>query len=169
MAALFSAAELLNIAIREEVTGATYYRALAKKAESAELRDFALKTAEMEDEHAARFRTLLETIGEYKPMGESYSGEYEEYLSYLIEGRIFPMGEEGEALAARQESDKQAVETAVEIEKNTLLLYQELVRFVPEKDRTVLQGIMDEERLHLLQFAMFKVGTRLGARCGPSQ
>ena len=156
MPELFSAAELVNIAIREEVTGATFYRALAKKTDCAALKDFAAKTAEMEDEHAEKFRKLLETIGDYEPAGESYAGEYEEYMSYLIEGRIFPMGEQGEALAARQESDRQAVETAAEMEKNTLLLYQELIRFVREKDRSILQGIMDEERTHLLQFTKFK-------------
>ena len=169
MPELFSASELVNIAIREEVTGATYYRAVAEKTGSPELRDFALKTATMEDEHADKFRKLLQTIGDYAPVGESYPGEYEEYVSYLIEGRIFPMGEEGEALAARQESDKQAVETAAEMEKNTLLLYQELVRFVPEKQRPILQEIMDEERLHLLQFTKFKVQGRMAARFGPSE
>ena len=156
MPELFSAAELVNIAIREEVTGATFYRALAKKTDSAKLKDFALKTADMEDEHAEKFRKLLSEISDYAPSGESYAGEYEEYISYLIGGRIFPMGEEAEALAARQESDLQAVETAAEMEKNTLLLYQELMRFVRDKDHAILQGIMDEERTHLLQFTKFK-------------
>jgi len=157
MPELFSASELINIAIREEVTGATYYRALARKAKSEKLRKFALDVAKMEDEHAEKFRKLLSEVKNYAPVGESYSGEYEEYIAYLIEGRIFPMGEEGEKLAARQKSDQQACETAAEMEKNTLLLYQELLRFVPERDRPLLQSIMDEERLHLLQFTRCKL------------
>lgn len=159
MSALFSAAELVNIAIREEVTGATYYRALANRTGSPELKDFAMKTAAMEDEHAERFRKLLDAAGDYRPTGESYTGEYQEYLAYLIEGRIFPMGQEGEALAARQESDAQAVATAADMEKNTLLLYEELARFVPEKDRGLVEQIMDEERLHLLQFTKFRAAS----------
>jgi len=156
MAQLFSASELINIAIREEATGGTYYRAVAKRAESEDLRSFALQVADMEDAHAEKFRKLLAEVGEYQPVGEQYPGEYQEYLAYLIEGRIFPMGEQGEELAARQESDLQAVETAAEMEKNTLLLYQELLRFVPERDHALLQGIMDEERMHLMQFTKFK-------------
>jgi len=145
MANLFSASELLNIAIREEVNGAAFYRALAAETGSAPLKNFAEKTAEMEDDHAEKFRNLLAEAGEYQPP-ESYEGEYEEYLSYLVEGRIFPLGEEGAALAAEQESDFEAVETAAEMEKNTLLLYQELIQFVPDSQQDILQSIMDEER-----------------------
>ena len=158
MASLFSASELINIAIREEVTGGTYYRAVAERAASDELSRFALETADMEDAHAEKFRKLLVEVGDYKPVGEQYEGEYQDYLAYLLEGRIFPMGEQGEELAARQESDLAAVETAAEMEKNTLLLYQELLRFIPENQRPLLEGIMDEERRHLMMFTKFKEG-----------
>ena len=156
MPELFSAAELINIAIREEVTGATYYRTLAEKTESEALEEFATEVAEMEDVHAEKFRNLLEEVGDYTPTGEQYMGEYQEYLEYLLEGRIFPMGEEGRELAEKQESEEEAIETARDLEKNTLLLYQEMVQFVPESQRPVLQGIMDEERLHLTKFTKFK-------------
>jgi rubrerythrin len=153
---LFSAAEMLNIAVREEVTGATFYRALADKTRSEELKQFALQTADMEDKHAERFRKLLAKVGHYKPAAESYEGEYAEYLAYLVEGRIFPVGADAQQMAAKMKNDREAVETAAEMEKNTLVLYQELMRFVPKKDQAVLQEIMDEERIHLLQFTKFK-------------
>ena len=155
MADLFSASELINIAIREEVNAASYYRALAEKSEWPELADFALGVAQMEDQHAEQFRKLLQCTGDRAPAGESYAGQYQEYISYLIAGRIFPIGQEGEEMARRQESDRQAIKTAAEMEKNTLLLYQELIRFVPQKDRPILDAIMDEERQHLLQFTKF--------------
>jgi rubrerythrin len=155
---LFAASELINIAIREETTGAAYYRAVAKKTKSKQLKDFAAKVAKMEDEHAAKFRKLLQKAGDYRPVGEQYDGEYQEYIAYLVEGRIFPMGQDAEKMAAAQESDRQAVETAAQMEKNTLLLYQELLQFVPENERPVLKDIMDEERMHLVQFTKFKQG-----------
>jgi len=156
MADLFAAGELINIAIREEVTGAAFYRALADQTDSEELESFARKVAEMEDDHAEKFRKLLEEVGDYTPVAEQYEGEYGEYLSYLIGGRIFPMGDEAKKMAAAQKTDRDAVEAAAEMEKNTLLLYQELLAFVPEKNHDVLRQIMDEERLHLLQFTRFK-------------
>ncbi len=158
MANLFSASELINIAIREEVTGGTYYRAIAERAVTDELKEFALETADMEDAHAEKFRKLLAEVGDYKPVGEQYEGEYQDYLAYLLEGRIFPLGADGVALAERQENDLAAVETAAEMEKNTLLLYQELLRFVPQRQQDVLEAIMDEERQHLMMFTRFKEG-----------
>ena len=156
MPTLFSPWELVNVAIREEHTGATFYRALARRTDSAKLSEFALRVAEMENEHESKFKELLQEVGGERPPAESYPGEYEDYLAYLIEGRIFPMGEEGEALAARQASDEEAVRTAMEMERNTLLLYMELIRFVPESQRDVLEAIMDEERQHLTDFAKYK-------------
>ena len=154
---LFAASELINLAIREETTGAAYYRAVARKTKSKQLKDFATKVARMEDDHAAKFRKLLQKVGDYKPVGEQYDGEYQEYIAYLVEGRIFPVGQDAEKMAAAQESDCQALETAVQMEKNTLLLYQELIQFVPEGERAVLKDVMDEERMHLVQFTKLKV------------
>ncbi|MHC4479487.1 MAG: ferritin family protein [Planctomycetota bacterium] len=153
---LFSVRELIDLAIREERTGATFYRALAEQTDSEELRDFALEVAGMEDEHEQKFAQLLESVGEYEPAGESYGGEYESYLSYLVEGRIFPTGKDGQEMARRQASDQEAVETAMEMERNTLLFYHEMMRFVPVNDRHLLREIIDEERQHVTDFAKYK-------------
>ena len=59
MACLFSAPQLLNVAIREEHTGAAFYKALAHQTDSPELREFALKVAQMEEEHEREFKALL--------------------------------------------------------------------------------------------------------------
>jgi rubrerythrin len=153
---LFSAKELIEVAIREERTGAIYYRTLAEATESDELAKFAWATAKMEDEHEAKFKALLETVGEYRPAGESYEGEYESYMSYLLEGRIFPAGQDGVELARRQANDKEAVETAMELERNTLLFYHEMTQFVPEQHRALLDGIIAEERQHVTDLARYR-------------
>ena len=153
---LFSAKELIEVAVREEQTGAIYYRALAEATESEELAEFARAVAKMEDDHEAKFRALLESVGEYEPTGESYAGEYESYMSYLLEGRIFPAGQDGVELARQQADDKAAVETAMELERNTLLFYHEMIQFVPEQHRAMLDGIIAEERQHVTDLAKYR-------------
>lgn len=155
MPELFSVAELINVAIREEQTGATYYRALAEAAESEELHDFALEVAEMEDEHEQKFKDLRERVGDYEPVGD-YEDEYTDYMEYMCRGRIFPADREGQELARQQESEQQAIETAMEMERNTLLFYHELLPFVPEEDRELLDDIIAEERQHVTDFAKYK-------------
>ena len=152
---LFSAKELIEVAVREEHTGAVYYRALAEATESEELAEFARAVAKMEDDHEAKFRAMLEDVGEYEPAGESYTGEYESYMAYLLEGRIFPAGQDGVELARRQTDDKAAVETAMELERNTLLFYHEMVQFVPEQNRAMLDSIIAEERQHVTDLAKY--------------
>ncbi len=153
---LFSVRELVEVAIQEEQTGATFYRALAESTDSAELEEFALEVAEMEDEHEQKFKQMLEGLGEYEPTGESYAGEYESYMSYLLEGRIFPVGDESRKMAQRQMSDEEAVETAMGLERNTLLFYLEMLRFIPEQHRSLLDDIITEERQHVRDFAQYK-------------
>lgn len=155
MPELFSVREMIDVAVQEEQTGATYYRALADKTDSEQFRQFLLQVARMEDEHEQKFRHLLAELGDYSAP-ESYGGEHESYMSYLIEGRIFPVGEEAEALAGRQASEKEAVETAIEMERNTLLFYHEMMRFVRERDRSLLDEIIAEERQHVRDFAEYK-------------
>lgn len=157
---LFTAEQMLNIAIREEVTGAEYYRTVAERAQDPEVKQYARKIAAMEDEHAEQFRRLLDQATGHTWHKAGYDGEYPEYLHYLVDGRIFPLGRDAEELARSQPSDFAAVQTAAEMEKNTLLLYQELMQFVPERDRSMLKAIVDEEREHLVMFTKFK--ERLG-------
>jgi len=156
MAYLFSPTDLLDIAIREEVTGATYYHALAERADSQELREFAARLARVEETHRDRFKEMLAELGGKGSEGESYEGEYESYLGYLLEGRIFPAGEKGEDLAAGQRSDAEAVETALALEKETLLLYHELMEFVPARYHKTLDAIVDEEREHLVDLTTYR-------------
>ncbi len=153
---LFSARELIEVAITEEQTGATYYRALAEATDSADLQQFATAVATMEDDHERKFRDLLQRVGDYQAAGESYTGEYQSYMSYMTEGRIFPRGQEGAELARRQASDLDAVQTAMEMERNTLLFYHELTQFVPDRERALLAGIIAEERQHLTDLARYR-------------
>ncbi len=156
MPKIFSAREMIEVAIKEEQTGATFYRALADSTDSQELAEFALQVAAMEDEHEARFKNLLDEVGEHKPSGESYEGEYEAYMSYLLEGRIFPTGRDGEEMARRQGSDQEAVSTAMELERNTLLFYHEMLKFIPPQQHALLESIIDEERQHVSDFARYR-------------
>jgi len=153
---LFSVRELIDVAIREEQTGATFYRALAERTDAPELAEFAQRVAEMEDEHERRFRKMLDELGDYKPVGESYGGEHASYMAYLTQGRIFPVGDESRKLAEQQMSDEEAVETAMGLERNTLLFYLEMLQFVPEKHQALLDDIIAEERQHVTDFAKYK-------------
>ncbi len=155
MPELFSVSELINVAIQEEQTGATFYRAMAERTDDDEFESFLLDTAEMEDEHEQKFKELLEKVGGYEPVGD-YQDEYSDYMQYMCAGRIFPVGQDAAQLAEQQADEKQACETAMEMERNTLLFYHELLPFVAEADRHLLDTIIAEERQHVTDFARFR-------------
>jgi rubrerythrin len=77
-------------------------------------------------------------------------------MAYLLEGKVFPAGQDGVDLAKRQKDEAEAIETAMELERNTLLFYQEMLQFLPEVDRPLLDEIIAEERQHLIGFARYR-------------
>jgi rubrerythrin len=147
MANLFYANEIVKMNITEEQNGAAYYSALAEKAKSKKLREAAARIAEQERHHEKLFTELLERLGEPEVM-ESYPGEYDAYVKALLDYKIFPDAEAAAAMA-REKSDADAVRLAIQTERNTLLLLEELRKHVPDAQRQYVDVTIREEQQHL--------------------
>ncbi|MBC7187205.1 MAG: hypothetical protein H5U38_09245 [Calditrichaeota bacterium] len=147
MGHLFYANEIVKMNITEEQNGAAYYSALAKKAKSKKLREAAARIAEQERHHEKLFTELLERLGE-PDVAESYPGEYDAYVKALLNYKIFPDAEAAAAMA-QEKSDVDAVKLAIETERNTLLLLEELRKHVPDAQRKHVDVTIREEQQHL--------------------
>lgn len=147
MGNLFYANEIVKMNITEEQNGAAYYTALAEKARSKKLRAAAARIAEQERHHEKLFTELLEKLGE-PDVAESYPGEYDAYVKALLNYKIFPDAESAAAMA-REKSDADAVKLAIQTERNTLLLLEELRKHVPDAERKYVDVTIREEQQHL--------------------
>jgi len=54
-------------------------------------------------------------------------------------------------LAQKAMSERDALQFGIDSEKDAILYYSEMIRFVPSRDRATVEGIIDEERRHLSQ------------------
>ena len=151
---LFEMGELLNVAVKDEETGIAFYSALADAAENREIKEAVLAIAEQEKFHRDRFKKMLDEMGDFKP-SEQYPGEYEAYLKILLYNRAFPEP----AVAAervRQVSFEEAINIALQLEKDTLLFLQEMKELVPDSNASLVQQIIDEERAHVVDLTDLK-------------
>jgi len=105
--------------------------------------------AQQEKMHEKRFAELLEQVEAREPE-ESYPGEYEAYLNNLMRNKMFPDGEAAQN-AARNKSDKEAVEFALQAEHATLNLLNELRKHIDPRDLEVVDLTIDEEKGHIDQ------------------
>ena len=150
MANLFVASEIIAMNVTEEKNGYEFYQALSQSAHSQKLREAASRIAKQEKRHEERFRKWLDELEPHQP-NESYPGEYDAYVKALLRNKTFPDDEAARKMALEAETDLSAVEIALQMEKNSLLLLQELRKHVPEKDLAFVDATVREEEDHLAQ------------------
>jgi len=152
MANLFQVSEIVNIGVEDEVTGGALYGALAESTGNAALKSFYEAMVEKERVHERKFRDLLTGI-EGHPVRETYPGEYEAYLRALLDARAFPTPDVAVEKATAAADDRTALGLALQMEKDTLALFQEIVKLIPERHRPTVEGIIDEERSHVVDLS----------------
>ena len=159
MANLFQAKEIVNIGVEDEVSGGALYQALAEKTQNPTLKSFYQAMVEKERIHEEKFRDLLKAV-EGHAIHETYAGEYEAYLRALLDARAFPTAAVATEKARAARGDRAGLDLALQMEKDTLTLFVEIVKLIPERHRPVVQGIIEEERSHLVELsaALKKLG-----------
>ena len=149
MGALFSASDMVRMAVQTEQNGTVFYKALAASATSESVRGFAQFMAEEEARHEETFHQMLPNVRDYaRP--ETYPGEFADYAQALLENKVLPDAEAAResALGCRTEAD--AIDLAIQFEKDTILFMYEMRELVPESERAVVDGMIAEEKRHVV-------------------
>ena len=161
MAIFFSGSELVNIAIGIEKSGLAFYQSLVKKEKDVMARGAYKYLAEMEEKHIKTFQSMLDAVGEYKPP-EMYTEEYDLYLKALVDSAVFTDDKVAREMAEKAASSAEAIQIALGAEKDSILYYSEMRNLVRERDREVVDRIIEEEKSHLRQLSDLK--KKLAAR-----
>jgi len=155
----FSAEEILEIAIQAERQGAAFYERLATSAQDERVKEECRRLAEFEREHEKTFRRLLGQRNVQRALDSLQPGQlsdqHQQYLSALVDSNMLPDEEAARQLAEEAKSEVEAINIALQMEKNTILFYQELQNLLGT-EAGVLQIILDEERSHVYQLNELK-------------
>jgi len=148
----FSGSELINIAIDIERRGIAFYDIMTKSTENATAREVFQHLVDMEREHIRIFEGMLGEAGKYQP-SETYPGEYAAYLQALVDSAIFTDDMLTSEMAARMDSDIEAMELAISAEKDSILFYYEMKEIMPQRAQPMVDRIIAEEKSHLRQLS----------------
>ncbi|MFC1847130.1 ferritin family protein [Chloroflexota bacterium] len=148
MSISFSSGELLAIAIDIERNGIAFYDVMAKSAENEEVRCLFQSLVDMEHRHIETFQAMLLEAGGYGAE-RAYEGEEAAYLKSLVESNIFSDDAITGEMVTRLDSDIEALELAVNLEKDSILFYYQLKDIAQPKEQKLLDGIIAEEKSHL--------------------
>jgi rubrerythrin len=147
----FSSKEILEMAIRIEENGLGFYKAASASTESTKIKELFDFLIIEEVKHVEQFEALKEAItaGTPSDYNDPYLADESAYLSALADSSIFMKGEEGVKKAQSIKSDDEAIDFAIQMEKDSILFYLELINMVRDDDRPTVKEILSEERKHI--------------------
>ena len=141
----YSACEIIKVAIEIEKNGYQFYTEAAKLTRSNSVAELFRSLAQEEIQHQAFFEGLAKLIS-CKDNGITPP---DEYLSAIADASIIQQKRGMKAIAEKRLSDQEALDIAVQVEKNAILYYTELLRFVTEKEKGMVEELVAEEKRHL--------------------
>jgi len=137
--------QLLNVALKIESKGYSYYAELSQRTKGEVSRAFE-RLAEDERHHAARFKEIFSKVSKEEHENGWPSEEVLGYLTTYAEVSIFPkLGKEV------PENLEDALELALEVEKESIMFYLEIAEYVKSP---IIMEIVNEERGHVRTLLM---------------
>ena len=161
MANGFSPAEVVNIAIGVERRGAAFYDTLGRSSQNVATRETFENLAQMEHGHIAVFQKLSGQIKPTKVSGEE-AEELAAYFKALMDNAVFSDDLASHSLLDDVNTDDEAIDTAMEAEKDSILFYYQLKEIVDTGAFNVIDQIISEEKDHLRQLSKLRATLSTG-------
>jgi len=151
MAGIFRANEIVQAAVEAEKKGEDFYRCLAGRVQSRQIKELFEELANEEVKHKKRFEEILSRLEPVELPAHSDEEEYEAYFDALINSHMLFSCGWGEFLLNQVSDESEALKLAMNFERDSLLFFKEMKGFVPESEKKIVQQCVDEERGHLVR------------------
>ena len=151
----FNVIEMLEMAKEIEDRGYRLYSTHAKKTDDPKLKKIFNKLASDEKDHYNTFDKLEKDYKEKDQKDYDYLEKVEvhDYLQSFVQFEVFPRGETEEL------EDMETVEVldrAIQSEKDSILLYRELIPYNEGETKEVLERLIEEEKEHYISLVNYK-------------
>jgi len=155
MCAKFAGSDAVEMAVQIEVNGMDFYTVLEQNAVDKKAGGIFAMLKEEEEAHIAAFKELLSIVRKYEPAVE-YNEEYEAHMNALAGNHVFTQKGKGKEVAATIKDDKQAVDTALKFEQDSIVFYESMKRIVADKERYILDALIGQEKNHVERLEAIK-------------
>jgi rubrerythrin len=150
--ALLTGDEIIEIAMRLEESGEAFYNAAAEKATTANLKALFEELALQERYHRRAFQQMGRDTVELGLSPEQWD-EFQAYTGALLQNSFFAKPENALNLAAQAQDAQAALRSALDFEKEAILVFQELVHAVRGPGKQTVERIIEEEKQHVQRLA----------------
>ncbi len=149
---LLTGDELIEIALRLEERGEVFYTVAAEKATKDSVRALFEELAEQERHHRRAFQQMGRDLVELALSREQWA-DFQAYAVALLQQSL--LDKPGGALGRVAENMDmgEALQAALEFEKETLLFFYEMREAVRGPGQRVVESIVQEEKRHIQRLA----------------
>lgn len=143
---MFTAREVIGIAIQIEENGERFYRQAIEVANKAEMQDLLKWLADEEARHGKFFIDMKDSI--VQKTGDDWAVQIgEQLLQGMVKDRAFSLEE---VRFAAIETDAQLIEVGLELERDSIQFYELLLSFIDDPETVVhVNEILKEEKRHM--------------------
>ncbi|GFK92195.1 hypothetical protein NNJEOMEG_00016 [Fundidesulfovibrio magnetotacticus] len=153
MAEFFSAADVVGAAVEMERRGQALYARLASEASDPTVKRFFESLAAEERRHEELFTAMAGRVGKAELPAWSSMEEYSDYLDALLDSHALFSPGFADALAARSGELEGAVRGAMQLEKDSMIFFQEMLHLIAGSEHSFILECIEEERRHLRQLS----------------
>lgn len=154
MSNLIKVNEIIEFAVKIEENGYRFYVEAIKKIKLPKVTQLFQILGDEERNHQYIFKNMLKDQDPYIP-AESYPGEYEAYMWDFLKGHSLASREQLKEKVNAVESVRDAVQVALQFEKDSIILFAMLKKLVEEEDGKKVEQIIQEEVLHIMKIKEF--------------
>lgn len=151
---IFSIRDIFDIAIKIEEKGEEFYRETAKIIPEAEVKSLFEKLADEEVAHKKIFTEMAKKIGVVNIVPTARE-EFYTYLEAYTQKLIFS-DVNAESKIPTIRDARTALLYAIEKELDSVLYYKEVKELIPASEHRLIDGIIDEERRHVVRLSEVK-------------
>jgi len=149
----FSKNEIIEMAVKIEKQGFAFYdRALQRNDLNNDAKKLLQTLRDEEKKHEQTFLNLREKIDNFDLNRDINWDEAKLYVQSMVDIHLFDQPEKAIQLAAKARDMKDLVSNAIQFEKDTLLFFYFIKKFVAkEKSKKAIENIIEEEVSHVVK------------------
>jgi rubrerythrin len=146
----FHPGEIFAMAQEIERKGAQFYRAVSEKATFADMREFLLELAAMEDDHEKTFAAMQQGLPAEQGQEAPQDEEAALYLRAWADGHVFGPASGPVHQLTGKETREEILRIAIGLEKDSIAFYAGIREAIPQGwGKEKIDGIIKEEMSHI--------------------
>jgi rubrerythrin len=148
MANVFNAAEVIDMGIEKEKKRRDFYGYVAVKFKEEDMAELFSRLRDWEDAHIKKFSEIRTTLEESETT-ESYPGELAIYIKTVVDDILYHQIS-AEWFSENVHSPLAAIEYGIGFEKDAILFFDELLKYMNPYHKEKVRELIDEEKKHLI-------------------